>query len=166
MVITLDTTRYPRAMNIVVPCAACAQFVRQTETACPFCGEAREPTHEAPPRTSLRSRLAVVAGAALLMGACGGGEATSSDDGAGGDVHVESGGGESGDSGDGEGDAEGGGGDEVADGEGGGEGEVLGGEEVSCAGRCGSHHSPPCMDDPDPCPAPPYGTPPAEDMLV
>lgn len=39
-------------------------------------------------------------------------------------------------------------------------------EEVSCAGRCGSHHHPPCMDDPDPCPAPPYGTPPSDEAYV
>jgi hypothetical protein len=39
-------------------------------------------------------------------------------------------------------------------------------EEVSCAGRCGSHHHPPCMDDPTPCPAPPYGAPPSDEAYV
>ena len=70
---------------IVEPCAACERHVRTHETVCPFCGTPRAPSDAQPPRSGLRSRLAVVAGAALLVGACQGepesggeGEGTSS----------------------------------------------------------------------------------------
>lgn len=57
-------------------------------------------------------------------------------------------------------------GDRIPEGSSGGEGGGAD-AEASCAGRCGSHHRPACMDDPvDPCPAPPYGAPPIDDPLV
>jgi len=130
--------------DFVDPCAACDRFVRATDSACPFCGAAHAPA-SLPPKPPLRSRLAMVAGA-LLLGACGGGDAAvdDTDDGAG------SGG-------------------EVVDDDGEGDTEIVDGDgsfepEPSCAGVCGSHHTPTC-DDP-PCPAPPYGAPPADDLIV
>lgn len=143
--------------DVVDPCSACDRFVRATDSACPFCGAAHAAA-SLPPKPPLRSRLAMVA-SALLLGACGGGDVAvdDTDDGAGsGGEVVDEGGdgaGVGGEGGDGaEGDA-----------------EIVDGDESfepqpSCAGVCGSHHTPTC-DDP-PCPAPPYGAPPADDLIV
>lgn len=123
--------------EVVEPCASCARHVRASERCCPFCGAPHvSEPRPAPPRAPTRAALAAWAG--LVLGACGGGGAA---------------------------------GDDVApEGSSGGEG-AEGDAEASCAGHCGSHHRrrshPPCMDDPeDPCPAPPYGAPPADELLV
>jgi len=132
--------------DLVDPCTACGRWVRASDSACPFCGAAHRGA-VLPPRPPLRSRLAMVAGA-LLLGACGGGDATADD----------------------ADDGTGSGGGEVVD-DGGGDGDDLDGDgspdaEASCAGVCGSHHHPECMDDDPPCPAPPYGAPPADAVIV
>ncbi|MFK7988710.1 MAG: hypothetical protein AB8I08_22005 [Sandaracinaceae bacterium] len=160
--------------------------MRRGTARCPFC-QAKRAMRSAPSRPLGRTRLALAGGAALMLAACGdpepppdetvssGGETVQSDTMQSDTVQsdtvqsdtvqsdtvqsdtvqsdtvqsdpVQS------DTGD------------VANGEVGGPVEVHE-EEVSCAGRCGSHHSPPCMSDPDPCPAPPYGAPPADDTFV
>lgn len=136
--------------ELVEPCARCARHVHESEARCPFCGAPHTPgPRVAPPRAPTRAMLAAWAG--IFVASCGGGQAIEGDD-----ANASSSGDESNAS------QENG----VPHGESGG-GELPSGEEASCAGRCGSHHHPPCMDDPvDPCPAPPYGAPPLDDSLV
>jgi hypothetical protein len=55
----------------LTPCAQCHRHVAITETTCPFCGEAREPTPPRPSTFGRMSRAAVFAGAALATTACG-----------------------------------------------------------------------------------------------
>ena len=147
--------------DVFVPCEACARFVRSTEIVCPFCRAHAAPqlADATPIRSGLRTRLAAIAGAALLVGACGGDaepDGRDQDESAGDDVVQDD------VAPDDTADTAGG---DVAHGEGGGLQE-LGDQEVSCAGRCGSHHNPPCMQDDPPCPAPPYGAPPVDDLIA
>ncbi len=59
-------------MSHLIPCAGCARHVSISETRCPFCETAREPT--APPAGSINvrglSRSALLVAGALALGAC------------------------------------------------------------------------------------------------
>lgn len=59
-------------MSELRPCEGCRRHVSISESACPFCGTAREVAEPVATRFSRASRAAVFAGAALASTACGG----------------------------------------------------------------------------------------------
>ncbi len=59
-------------MSQLLPCGECRRHVAVTDSACPFCGAAREVTAPTATRLGRMSRAAVFAGAALATSACGG----------------------------------------------------------------------------------------------
>ncbi len=139
-------------MTALRPCDLCARHVRGDSAECPFCG-ARLEAAPTPPMTALPAskltRVAIFAGAAMLLQACGGGEPEAEE--SGGDENT--------------------GGETTT-------GDDTGGESSCGTGNCsaeggtvvpdaGQQANPDDPNQPDPVadpvtPAPPYGAPPAD----